>query len=394
MDLLLHCTQSSLIRVALLTGDGVADLAIVERGLDFVDVFVEKLLRFLLEGYEQRLVHVLLHPAVIEILACPHQEIGPARLLLGIDPRVALDGILQTEQHVHRGEALGIRLADRRRQRIDHESWRYAGKAFLGQAFAQPLGVGAVDAVDVFAPLKANALAQVGALVVAAVQPGQDGEHGGSVQHVRVEMHLAERRFSRRDELAIDHRLGAIVERVRNLDHHHPVEQRFVLRFLQELPELCEVGVRDNGFVDVDQREPRHLDVLFLSQSEQQVKELALYLQDLNHFEHAAARGVHRARPGPGARVAFVAEFRNLRQIDRADEICEIGGCGIVRRVRADAHATCLSNKYALDRHAHVVSTELLIDAHPAGWTQVAGDVGTIGVAERSAQRLRYEMQR
>ena len=56
--------------------------AVVERRLDLVEVLVEQLLRLLLERDEQRLVHVLLHPAVVEILARDDQEIDPLALLL------------------------------------------------------------------------------------------------------------------------------------------------------------------------------------------------------------------------------------------------------------------------------------------------------------------------
>ena len=99
----------------------------------------------------------------------------------------------------------------------------------------------------------------------------------------------------RRGELLVDARLFLVGERVRHLDDHHPVEQRLVLRLLQELAELGEVGVREDRLVEVDQREARHLDVLFLRQRQQQVEELALDLEDLDHLEHAAARREHRA---------------------------------------------------------------------------------------------------
>jgi hypothetical protein len=49
--------------------------------------------------------------------------------------------------------------------------------------------------------------------------------------------------------------------------------------------------------------------------SQQQVQELALDLQDLDHLQHAAARGIDGAGPRPGARIAFVAVLRDLRQV-------------------------------------------------------------------------------
>src|SRR5215470_12231214 len=60
LDLLLDRAQHAFVGVALLVGDRIAQLAVVERGLDLVDILVEKLLRLLFEGHEQRLVHVLL----------------------------------------------------------------------------------------------------------------------------------------------------------------------------------------------------------------------------------------------------------------------------------------------------------------------------------------------
>ena len=116
--------------------------------------------------------------------------------------------------------------------------------------------------------------------------------------------------------------------------------------------------MRDDGLVEVDQREARHLDVLLLGQREQQVQELALHLEDLDHLEHAAARGVHRARPRPGARVALVAELRDLGQVDRADQVGDVGGGRVVRRVGADADAAGFGDEDALHRHLHEVAGE------------------------------------
>jgi hypothetical protein len=77
--------------------------------------------------------------------------------------------------------------------------------------------------------------------------------------------------------------------------------------------------VRHDRLVEIDQWEPRHLDVLLLRQRQQQVEELALDLQDLDHLEHAAARGVDGAGPRPGARIALVAHLGDLRQVHGAD---------------------------------------------------------------------------
>src|SRR5262252_1357945 len=68
-----------------------------------------------------------------------------------------------------------------------------------------------------------------------------------------------------------------------------------------------------------------------------------------------------------GKRDAFVAEFGDLGQVDRAHEIGVIRGRRIVRRVSAYAHASRLGDEDPLDRHAHEVAAELLVDANAAG---------------------------
>lgn len=132
------------------------------------------------------------------------------------------------------------------------------------------------------------------------------------------------------DQLGVNFRLVAVVERIGHLHDHHAVEQGFVFLLLEELAEFGQIGVGDDGLVDVDQRKARDLDVLLLGQGQQQVEEFALDLEDLDHFEEAPARRIHRARPGPGARVAFVAVLGDLGEIDRADQIGDVGGGGIV----------------------------------------------------------------
>src|SRR6185295_188340 len=111
-DLLLHVAQEALVGLPLLAGDRVLDGAAVERRLDLVEVLVQQPLGFLLERHEQRLVHVLLHPAVVEVLAHRHQVVDPLALLLAIDAHVGLDRVLERDQHIHGGEALRARLDD------------------------------------------------------------------------------------------------------------------------------------------------------------------------------------------------------------------------------------------------------------------------------------------
>jgi hypothetical protein len=129
----------------------------------------------------------------------------------------------------------------------------------------------------------------------------------------------------------------------------------------------------------MDQREARHLDVLFLRQGEQEIQELALDLEDLDHLEHAAARGVDGARPRPGARVAFVADVRNLRQVHRADEVRDVCGGWVVRRISADADACGLGQEHALDREAHEVALELVVEPRARVRRQLARDVDAVG---------------
>ena len=210
---------------------------------------------------------------------------------------------------------------------------------------------------------------------------------------VRVEVHLAERRRARH-ELAIDARLVAERQRVRHLDDHHAIEQRLVLLLLQELVELGQVRVREDRLVEVDQREARHLDVLLLRQRQQQIQELALDLEDLDHLEHAAARGIDGARPGPGPRVAFVADVGDLRQIDGAHEVRDVGRRRIVRRIRADADARGLGEEDALDGEAHEVALELVVEPRARVRRQLALNVDAVRRAELRPQARRDQVQR
>src|SRR5207244_11521693 len=62
------------------------------------------------------------------------------------------------------------------------------------------------DTLDALARVNAHALGELGILVVALVQPGQDRENRRDVQCVRIEMHFAERGLGRGDELLVDAR--------------------------------------------------------------------------------------------------------------------------------------------------------------------------------------------
>src|SRR3989442_4760743 len=392
-DLLLHRTQEALVGLALLAGDGIAQRAVVERRFDLVQIFVEQLLGLLLEGDEQSLMDVFLDPAVVAVLAHGDQEVDPLALLLAVDAHVGLDRILDRDQDIHGGKAARLGLDDGVGERVDHEARRDAGETLVGVLRAHLRRVAGRHALDVLAGVEAHLLDVVGVALLGLADARQHREDRRDMQRVRVEVHLAER-LRGRAELAVDARLFLVVERVGDLDDHHAVEQRLVLRLLQELAELGEVGVRDDGLVEADQREARHLDVLLLRQREQQVQELALDLQDLDHLEQPAARGEHRARPGPGARVALVAELGHVGEIDRSDQVGDVRRRRIVRRIRADADARRFGDEHALHRHLHEVAVELVLQAARAERAELPRDLDAVGLAELRAQRVRDEMQR
>src|SRR4051812_5288 len=392
-DFLFHRAQEPLVGLALLVGDRVAHRAVVELRLDLVQILVEQLLRFLLEGHEERLVDVFLHPAVVEVLAHRNEEVDPLALLLAVDPDVGFDRILERDQHVHRGEAARLRLDDGVGERVDDEARRYAGEALVRALGADLRRLVGRDAFDVLGGVDAHFLDVVLVALLALGEAREHGEHRGDVQGVRVEVHLPER-LRGRAELAIDARLFLVVQRVRHLDDDHAVEQRLVLRLLQELAELGEVGVRDDGLVEVDEREERHLDVLLLREREEEIQELALHFEDLDHLEQAAARGIHRARPRPGPRIAFVAEFGDLRKIDRADQVGDVRRRRVVRRVGAHPLASRFGDEDAVHRHAHEVAAVIVLQAACAVRAQLARDLDAVRLAELCAQRVRDEMQR
>src|SRR5258706_5391732 len=235
-DLLLDVAQEALVGLALLAGDRVAQRAVVERRLDLVEILVEQLLRLVLERDEQCLVHVLLHPAVVEILAHRHQEVDPLALLLAVHAHVALDRVLERDQHLHRGQAFRARLDDGAGERVDDEARRDARQALVGIARLDLLHLGLRDALDVVAGVEADLLCMLGLALFALGESRQHRERRRHVQRVRIEGHLAEC-LRRRAELAEDARRLLVGEGVGHLDDHHAIEQRLVFRLLQELAE-------------------------------------------------------------------------------------------------------------------------------------------------------------
>src|SRR5688572_132626 len=132
LDLVLDRAQEPLVGGTRLAGDRIGDLAMVERGLHFIQVLVQQLLRFVLERREQRAVHVFLDPAVVEVLARQHQVVDPELLRLGVHAGVVLDRIFEREQHFHAGQALLVAARDRIGDRVDDEAWADAGQALFG----------------------------------------------------------------------------------------------------------------------------------------------------------------------------------------------------------------------------------------------------------------------
>src|SRR3569833_946760 len=103
-------------------------------------------------------------------------------------------------------------------------------------------------------------------------------------------MHIAEGRRAR-DQLLINARFVAIRQRVWNADDHHAIQQRLVFLLLQKLVEFREVGMRENGLIQVDERKARYFDVLLLRHGQQQVEKLALHQQKNEQNKNTTARG-------------------------------------------------------------------------------------------------------
>src|SRR6185437_1929260 len=116
----------------------------------------------------------------------------------------------------------------------------------------------------------------------------QNGKDGGELEHMGVEMNVAEGRGAGH-QLLIYARFVVKGQRVRHLDDDHAVEQSLVLLLLQKLVEFGQIGVRQNRLVQVNERKARHFHVLFLGEREQKVEKFAFDLEDLDHLEHAAA---------------------------------------------------------------------------------------------------------
>src|SRR5919197_5302018 len=221
-DLLFHRAQEPLVGLPLLVGDRIAHGAVVERRLDLVEVFIEELLSLLLEGDEEGPVHVLFDPAVVAVLAHHHQEVHPLALLLAVDAHIGFDRILQGNEHVHRRQALRLRLDDGVRERVDHEARRDAGEAFVGVLLPHLVGFLGRDALDIFAGVEAHLLHVVGVALLRLAQAREHRVHRRHMQRMRIEMHFAER-LRGGAELAVDARLLLVIERVGHLDDDHAV---------------------------------------------------------------------------------------------------------------------------------------------------------------------------
>jgi len=96
-DLLLNRSHETLVRRASFVGDRIGHFAMIERCFDFIEIFIEQLLRFVFERGEQRTMHVFLHPAVVEILAGGDQIVDPRLLGLAVHAGVVFDRVLERQ---------------------------------------------------------------------------------------------------------------------------------------------------------------------------------------------------------------------------------------------------------------------------------------------------------
>ena len=178
--------------------------------------------------------------------------------------------------------------------RVDDEARAHARQAFVRRFSVDSRHIGSSEAFDVLAGVELELLREVEPLALRFLEPRKNREHRGQVEDVRIEVHLAKRRRAR-NELAVNASFVAERQRVWHFDDHHAIEQRLVLLLLKELVELGEVGVREDRLIEMDQRETRDLDVLLLRERQEQIQELTLDLENLDHLEHATARGIDGA---------------------------------------------------------------------------------------------------
>src|SRR6185312_17491907 len=104
--------------------------------------------------------------------------------------------------------------------------------------------------------------------------------------------------------------------------------------------------------------------------------------------------GIHSAGPRPRTRVAFVADLRDFCQVDRAHQVRDVGGGGVVRGVGADADPGCLRQEHPFDGNTHEVALELALDELACPRGQLALDLYSITLAELGAQTRRHQIER
>ena len=204
-DLVLDRAQKAFVRRTRFAGNRIGHLAMIERCFDFVEVFVEQLLRLVLERCEQRAMHVFLHPAVVEILTRDDEIIDPQLLRLRIHTRIGFDRVFQREQYFHARQTLLVRARNRVRNRIDDEARAHAGKTFLRRFRAQPRHFIFGEALDAFARVEAQLLRQIQAFSLGFHQACKHGKYRGEAQRMRIQMDVAERGCGRH-ELRVDPR--------------------------------------------------------------------------------------------------------------------------------------------------------------------------------------------
>ena len=83
-----------------------------------------------------------------------------------------------------------------------------------------------------------------------------------------------------------------------------------------------------------------------------------------------------------------------LERSTEPDQVGDVGGARVVRRVGADADAAGLRDEDALHRHLHEVAVELVLQARDAVRAELALDLDAVGRAELAAHGVWDEVQR
>src|SRR6185437_7293086 len=107
---------------------------------------------------------------------------------------VALDAVLEREQQLHAGQAVCRTTRDRVGNGVDDESRADTGHALIRGLRVQARGLGLRYSLDRLTRVETQFLGHIEAFALRLRQPCQDGEHRSEIEHVRVEVHVAEGR--------------------------------------------------------------------------------------------------------------------------------------------------------------------------------------------------------